>query len=141
MSNFYNRINELIKTPKDIEKVMKFLGLKNNSNIYEWLDGNTKPRIPTLIKLSNFFECSLDYLLGLTDNDEKVFNDSIPPFKNQFKLVLDNSKVKQKDILNDKILSNGHLDKIRKNKYLLADNMIKLADYLKVSVDELVGRV
>ena len=36
--------------------------------------GKSLPTIPNLIKLANYFNCSTDYLLGLTDNPNKIKN-------------------------------------------------------------------
>ncbi len=142
MIKFAERLKEIMnETNNNPQTIAKFLKLNQDANIYQWLEGNHTPKISNLIKLSNFFKYSIDYLLGLTDNEEKIFNENIPDFKNQFKKVLNIVKVKQKNILKDKILSSGHLNTIRKNKYLLTENMVKLAEYLGVSIDFLIGRV
>lgn len=40
--------------------------------ISQYERGVSAPTIPNLIKLSNFFNCSTDYLLGLTNNPKKI---------------------------------------------------------------------
>lgn len=141
MNLFVKRLNELmVECHQSVDDIAKYLGIKHTSNIYEWLEGNTKPRILNLIKLANLFECPIDYLIGRSENNDKTYNNNIPPFSQQFKKVLKSVGKKQCDLLNNKIVSNGHLDNIRKNKYLLLDAMIKIADYLGVSIDFLIGR-
>ena len=39
----------------------------NQRNISDWEQGRTEPNIEALFKLANFFECSIDYLLGRSD--------------------------------------------------------------------------
>ena len=142
MIKFAERLKEVMnETNNNPQSVAKYLGLNQDANIYQWLEGNHTPKITNLIQLANLFQYSIDYLLGLTDNDERIFNENIPEFKNQFKKVLKVVQIKQKNILEDKILSCGHLTTIRKNKYLLTENMIKLANYLGVSIDFLIGRI
>ena len=142
MIKFVERFKEIMNETNDNpQSIAKYLGLNQDANIYQWLEGNHTPKISTLIKLANFFQYSIDYLLGLTDNDERIFNENIPEFKTQFKKVLKVTNKKQKDILQDKILSCGHLTTIRNNRYLLTENMVKLAKYLGVSIDFLIGRV
>ena len=137
-----NRLKEImIETNTSAQNIATYLGLNQDANVYQWLEGNHTPKMNNLIKLANFYEYSIDYVLGLTDNDEKIFNDNIPDFKNQFIKVLKILNVKQKNILEDRILSCGHLSTIRQNKYLLTENMIKLAEYLGISIDFLIGRV
>ena len=142
MIGFGKRLKEIMgETNNNPQSVANYLGLKQDANIYQWLEGNHTPKIISLIKLANLFQYSIDYVLGITDNNEKVFNENIPDFKDQFKEVLKIVNVRQKDILKAKILSCGHLTTIRNNKYLLTENMVKLAQYLGVSVDFLIGRV
>lgn len=40
--------------------------------ISQYERGISLPTIPNLIKLSQFFNCSTDYLLGLTNNPDKI---------------------------------------------------------------------
>ena len=37
-----------------------------------WEGGTREPNIKTLVKLANYFDCSLDYLLGRVDNKKSV---------------------------------------------------------------------
>lgn len=142
MKTFAKRLKEIMfETNTKAQTIASSLGLNQDANIYQWLEGNHTPKIDNLIKLANLFQYSIDYLLGLTDNDEKIYNENIPEFKMQFKKVLKIVNIKQKNILEDKILSCGHLTTIRNNKYLLTENMVKLAKYLGVSIDFLIGRV
>ena len=39
-----------------------------NSAITEWKKGKAKPSVDALIKIANYFNVSIDYLLGRTDN-------------------------------------------------------------------------
>lgn len=39
----------------------------SNAAICKWENGLAEPKVSYLIKLSNFFECTVDYLVGITD--------------------------------------------------------------------------
>ena len=106
MIKFAKRLKEVMnETNNNPQSIAKYLGLNQDANIYQWLEGNHTPKITNLIQLANLFQYSIDYLLGLTDNDERIFNENIPEFKNQFKKVLKVVQIKQKNILEDKIFS------------------------------------
>jgi len=49
---------------------------KTDTAIRMWETGRSKPDADTLIRLAHFFDCSLDYLLGISPhkNDEKKMN-------------------------------------------------------------------
>lgn len=50
-------------------EISKTLGIGKNQLKY-WADHNSFPDGNTIIKLSNFFKVSSDYLLGISDNDK-----------------------------------------------------------------------
>lgn len=61
-------------------------------SIYHWKAGKGKymPSISTLVTLADHFECSLDYLLGVSeDNGFAEFNKNLPPFSERFPAVVD----------------------------------------------------
>lgn len=48
------------------EQLAKEIGVKNYT-VANWEQGRTSPSIEDLCALSDFFECSIDYLLGRSD--------------------------------------------------------------------------
>ena len=36
----------------------------NETSVYSWKNGKRVPNLDNLLKLSKFFDCSVDYLLG-----------------------------------------------------------------------------
>lgn len=56
------------KEPKiSQQEICKYLGVSDVTyQSYEY--GKSEPRISTLIKLAMFYETSIDYIAGLTDN-------------------------------------------------------------------------
>ena len=142
MKNFSERLKELMNE-NDIEvaSIENFLELNNSSIIYDWINGKSTPRLNTLIRLANMFEVSTDYLLGLTENNEKVLSKQIPNFTSQLKRVLNEKRSSQYKLLKDKIVSRGHLNSwLNDNHTPSVENIVKIADYLNVSVDYLIGR-
>ena len=67
MEKIGKRLKE-IRIEKGLSKVQlsRFIGFSSNS-ISKWESSERKPRITTLIKFANFFNCSMDFLLGLLD--------------------------------------------------------------------------
>ena len=66
-----DRIYDLIKTRNtNANRVTKGCGL--NSNIFTfWKNGRQKPSLDALIKIANYFNVSLDYLVGLKTLSEQ----------------------------------------------------------------------
>ena len=69
MSKFPVRLRELLKKRellnKDFAKIMSV----QPATISNWEKGNRFPKDDTLIKIADYFDCSIDYLLGRTDDN------------------------------------------------------------------------
>lgn len=42
----------------------------STGNISDWRTGKSKPGAESLIKIADYLDCSVDYLLGRTDNPQ-----------------------------------------------------------------------
>lgn len=42
----------------------------SSGNISDWKSGKSKPNIDAITKIADYLDCSVDYLLGRTDNPE-----------------------------------------------------------------------
>lgn len=96
---------------KEKRLTMKELGKKNNlaeSTISGYEIGTRKPDIETLQRLADFFDVSIDYLLGRVDNPrsiltevEREFYDNIDLdddfLLKKFKLVIDGKPVNEQE--------------------------------------------
>lgn len=72
------RIDSLFKERKShgisARSILLELGLSKTA-LSEWNRGKSKPTIDALISLSGYFNVSVDYLLGLTDNPTLLFKE------------------------------------------------------------------
>ena len=84
MENFSDRLKGLRKNKEKTQREVSIsLGItERNYQSYE--AGNHKPNLDTAIALADFFEVSLDYLVGRSD-DREVHDPAKPPKKSQTK--------------------------------------------------------
>lgn len=114
-SVFAQRFKELrVANKLSCRKVAKILGLKSIGSISGFESEQNYPSVETLIKISNLFSVSLDYLLGCKENDRieqfkeitnnkhkseiAIYKKEIEFYKKQIKLIskaVDLCKVKQ----------------------------------------------
>lgn len=64
INNLFTRIVELNLTAK---KVSEATGI-STGNLSDWKGGRCLPSADKLEKLADYLDCSIDYLLGRTDN-------------------------------------------------------------------------
>lgn len=67
MKVFCERIKELRKIKNLTQKQLAEILKTNNSSICDWECGRSQPDLKMLVCIAEFFEISVDYLLGLED--------------------------------------------------------------------------
>lgn len=135
------------------DKLIELMGEKNvkanklakeiatsESVISDWKKGKVVPKLDKALKLRKFFNCSLDYLFNNIEYEDISNTKQITSFDVQLKKILKSKKVAQTKMIEDLKLSNANL-----NRWFVAkdtptmDTVIKIANYLNVSIDYLVG--
>lgn len=82
---FSIRLKELRKENKVTQKdLAKYLNLTANS-ICEWENSRSEPSISSLSKISSFFKCSIDYLVGREDDfgNIVIYGENTPALSTQ----------------------------------------------------------
>ncbi len=142
MDKFLERLEELIN-----EKGITYEQLAINTGIglsavYAWTGKRNMPKLDKLFIISNYFKCSIEYLLGRTDDNTELPPKEYKPFDGQLLKILKSKGLKRSHLRNNLIISRGLDESIFINHSTpFIYNVIKIADYFKISVDELVGRV
>ena len=142
MEKFINVLNDLLNE-KGIKatKLAKDLHFSHESVIYSWSNAGKIPKLDKAVAIADYFECSLDYLFGRTENFEKIKTKKKINFGTQLKKTLKEKNITQIQLIKDLNLSGGYLyNWITLNAMPRMDLVIRIADYLGVSLDYLVGR-
>lgn len=139
---FSFRLKEIMKVDGvDASILSKYLGHRDTSLVNRWLRGVAIPSFNYAIKVADYFKVSLDYLFGRSEDSSKTNFKEIPPFGIHFKNVLKQLKVTQYKLLKDGICHFSNYNSwFNLKKLPKIESLIKIADYLGVSLDYLVGR-
>ena len=91
--------------------------------------------------MANYFECTLDYLLGRTEDNSVYKIKQTKDFEKQLKAVAKEKGVTLYRLKVDGVISKGNTyDWFHDKSSPSMDKIIKIADYLQVSFDHLVRR-
>lgn len=141
MKEIVNRLFELINEEElNYEDLAKKLGLSDVSIIYTWKREEYLPSTEMFIKLSELFNCSLDYLFARTDDFGVCGNKKISNFYSRLEEIIKKHKIKKCILQEEKICSSNNLFKWRNGAVPKVETLIKLADYFGVTIDYLLGR-
>ncbi|MDD4431226.1 MAG: helix-turn-helix transcriptional regulator [Bacteroidales bacterium] len=135
-----DRIKELISEKGiDVKTLAKNIGLNQNV-VYRWLKHYTSIKLSNLIKLSDYFNCSIEYLSGRCDYEEFFTPKNAPPFSESLRQILKKKNITVYKILKDTIISSAAFHKWFNGAEPQLDTLIILADYLGCTIDTLIGR-
>lgn len=136
---FHNILHYLMND-KGID--LKTLSLKADislSSLYGILELGNLPTFEILIKLCNHFDCSVDYILGFSESVEKSTIYRIDKFVENYKRLLIERKTNNHKVCRDLGMSRNRYYDWQKGKLPYVSTLITLANYFKISVDELIG--
>ena len=142
LSKLSERIKELaFECSVKMTELATALGVKP-STLYRYVNGERTPSFQNFIKLLEYFNCSADFLLGLTDYPPlNTTYLPAPAFSTRFRYLLDTHAVTQYALHKKTGFSYDNFSKwLNGVTSPYADNLIKLAKAFDCTVDYLIGR-
>ncbi|MBQ8394052.1 MAG: helix-turn-helix transcriptional regulator [Clostridia bacterium] len=142
MSKLSNRLQEYMREQELTQvDLAKATGI-NRPNISEFLSGKHTPSYESFVTLLYYFECSADYLLGLTDIHTEEPLHPVPPFQERLRAMLKERKITQARLIKELPVSSSVLYKwLAGINQPSTDTLLRLASYFDCSVDYLIGRI
>ena len=113
----------------------------NLSHFYSYLKKETIPCFSTIVKIADYFCCSIDYLLGLAPYlvDDKL--NYTPPFNVAFAQILKEQNKSRYQVNKETKIANSALDYWYHGKRVpTLDSVIGLAKYFDCTIDKLLCR-
>lgn len=139
--NFGERFADLIiEKAVTIDELSKDAGTLK-SEVYHWRAGDYLPSFKNLVKLANYFCCSLDFLIGTTEiNDVTTFNTNFD-FAKSFAQILAKKTITIYRISKDLGMDGAMMYAWLNGEYEpQLDSLIRLATYFDCTIDYLIGR-
>ena len=140
ISYFSDRLSELmIEHNIKSEVLAEKIGV-NGSIVRRWILSDTDIQRSNLIKLAEFFDCSIDFLTGRSDTILDFISHECPPFSDILPSVIKKCGKTSYKIRKETKIKGYHLYKWSKGSDPKLSSLILLADYLNCTIDFLVGR-
>ena len=143
MNQFQESLHDLMSENK-LNRVMlaKAVGV-TSTTINGFFNYDYYPQIELAIKLSNYFDCSIDYLFGLTDVKTKEYdldmNKVMQNFNDNISSMLKSSGVSNAKAMRDMGMGEFTLYRWRRGMFPKTVTLIAVAKCFGVSVEYLLG--
>ncbi|MCM1289458.1 MAG: helix-turn-helix domain-containing protein [Corallococcus sp.] len=140
-SNFAERLQELLDT-SDINAFALSKRINcGHSSIHRYLNGEN-PSLDNLIKIADYFQCSTDFLLGLTDEYVKENYLAVPPFSERLRFLLKYYNKSAYYLQTHTEIAESAIDHWKKGTHTpTVDSVIRIAKVLDCPVDFVIGRI
>ena len=139
MQNFSENLKELmIYKNIDIKTLSKDANIKL-STLYYYLEYKSLPSIKNAIKLSHYFNCSIDYLLGLSEIEKINTKISSNNFIDNYEYLLKINNTNNNKVCKILNLNRNSIYNWKKGQIPKMVNLIEIAKYFDVSIDYLLG--
>ncbi|MCL2861852.1 MAG: helix-turn-helix domain-containing protein [Firmicutes bacterium] len=143
VTQFAESLKDILYDHKlSVEELSKVTGISRN-RIYEWHSGKSKsvPSMKYIIILANYFNCSVDYLIGIEETNYLPKPKPPPTFASWFHIAVKNrgfnlhklSKTINMGTANFYKWINGKGDPS-------LDSLVRISKVLDCSIDYLLGR-
>lgn len=136
-ANFFDVFNDIL-----IEKGKCINDLELNNIVSKFVFYNYKkycPSIKIAMKIANFVETSLDYILEFSDVDKfKEYKIEENKFYENLCLILDSMNVSKYKLCKDLELSNANFSKWKSGRLPKLTTVISISKYLGCQIDDLL---
>lgn len=138
---FTDRLNELIH-----EQDLTNFSLSKKLNcqddvIANWRNGKYYPNLKNLLSLSSYFNFSVDYILGLTDDEHFNKGKATETFANIYKSCRDKAKLTDYKVAKTCGFQQSTISKwLLNGRFPETKNLISLSKLFDCSVEFLLGR-
>lgn len=140
VSNFSETLSELINERGLTSRAVASTIGVSHGNVSMWTSGSCMLTLTNALRLADFFECSLEFLMGRTSTRLSYTPKDYPPFYERLMNLMKERGISRYRIVKDTSFSNGYFSRWKKGSSPLMETIITLARYFDCTLDYLVGR-
>ncbi len=141
MNDFQERLEELlVENNLSRLQLSKILNI-SSTTINGYFNNNYYPKIEIAISMSIYFNCSLDFLFGLSDIKNNVSHNNNNTFFENFNNLIKLSGISIAQTMKNLKMSEYNCYRWRDGLLPKTVNLIDIAKYFDISVDYLLGNL
>ena len=140
LSDFGERLSELmLENNLTTDGLGAALGV-NGSTVRRWKQSKRNISLVCALRLAEYFNCSLAFLVGRSENKLDFIPKPCPPFYERLRQVMEERGVTWYRIVKDNIVSDNNLSTWKNGSSPYLQSVMDIADYFDCSIDLFVGR-
>ena len=141
LSKFAENLKDLLFDSKLTQKQLADITGIDKASINRYKAGTCMPNLKAVVKLAEHFNCSIDYLVGKTEESSHSNFLPCPPFNERLQLYLNRYGGTAYSLCQTVGLpDNKFYGWLAGTNFPRIDSVEKLADYFKCTIDQFLGR-
>lgn len=139
-TNFGESLNEIL-TDRNI-KVKDFAKSVNISlaTVYSWMSNSTEPALSSVIAIADYFKCSVEFLIGRSDDDKVIECKSYPPLTKRIKEIMKETGISSYKLRKISKYDGAYFYNWEHGSEPLLSTLVELSNIFDCSIDYLIGR-
>lgn len=141
LSNFSEYISEqVLKEDTSLFDLSKRIGI-DDYVIRQWQLAKFMPSLDSLVKVADYFNVPIDFMLGLSDSDKLVRYEPPKPFVEQLTFLMQSKNITAYRLAKECGVGRAAVSKwLTEQRVPYFDSVIKLSQYFGCSIDFIIGR-
>jgi len=140
LNDFSERLSELMfEHELNTVKLALILNV-SDVTIGRWKKGESSILLNNALHIADYFECSLQYLIGKTDKKLDFILHPHKPFYKRLRQIMAEHSITWYRIVKDGILSDNNISSWKNGTEPYLETVIDVANYFGLTIDQLVGR-
>ena len=112
----------------------------SSSSLYDWINLGRLPSINFIVKVADFFNLSVDYLLGLREDAHFLTSKTTATFIERINILRSKNGISKYKLAIKVNIGNSAVSKWDSGKYPKIETLIAIANCFSCSIDYLIGR-
>lgn len=140
MSNFGERLKEMLFENKRTAKELSAAINVTESTVYSWMRGDTQISLLNLIAIADYFQCLIEFLIGRTEDDSKIIPKPCPDFALQVRKVMKEKGFSTYTLRQTTKFDGSYFYKWDRGEKPSLPLLIELSNLFDCTIDYLIGR-
>lgn len=139
--NFGESLKEILNTRnikvKDFAKSVHI----SSATVYRWLSNSTEPNLSALISSADYLNCSIEFLIGRSDDDSPFVGKDCPPLTKRIKEVMKEAQISSYALRKISKYDGAYFYNWEHGSEPVLSTLAELSKIFDYTIDYLIGRI
>lgn len=113
----------------------------SQATVYSWLSNTTEPNLSYLISSANFFKCTIEFLIGRSDNEKIFEGKNCPPLTKRIKEVMQGAGISSYKLRQISKYDGAYFYNWEHGSEPQLSTLVELSNIFDCTIDYLIGRI